>query len=557
MHKKRNHDFGGSIDASFQEDGSSLQLSLPESIDDSLTLDSIPVIPSKGSSAEARLYFAQLQESMRRIERLEQEQNNCLDAIQNGRTPTDDEFESICKKHLHELTFQELFWKIVYDAVLRHRQQLDIQQQINLSSSTQSPSTRINDGTNTAKNQGVEQFDAQTKIQELQSTLLAIKANYLRAEKVDSVSSESDGEWQKLKRLNEELRHNCEKHQRSLIECKSDSLELERKIKVLDTENSSLLKEKEQCILKLDRIEEDCRKKDDELHETKTKLEHVAKYSAMKPHQTTTIDEDPSRILTHLPEKEDLLRPLERKMNQLQCELHERNINHAKLEILYEERGKQLKDYHSQVDMLQEQMNVLKREFANLEKESLMEQKRLNDEILRRDEQLDMYLESKMSYSELPMKEEAATPFQSPSKMKTLQGHCDCNHCRHLLAHTVVLGKKCKELQVHLHELETRNIQQQATAATNATTMRYQSTIHNLEERVSDLQKKNDAMRLEYECLHNGERRSIPKRTSSKSHAIHHIFIFPQQKKDCTTGEHDAKSNHLEYRGPGSFRVKS
>lgn len=552
---KANHGFGNSMDASLQEDSSSLQLSLPESIDDSLTIDGFPIIPSHGSTAEARLYFAQLQESIRKIERLEQDQSKCLDAIQNGRTPTDDEFESIRRKPFHELSFQELFWKIVYDAVLRHKQHLDIQEQNTQNSVTQS------------QPQGIEHqspgFHAQCKIQELQATLLEIKEKYLRAEK-ESSFNEDDKEFQKLKRLNEELHYDCEKHQRSLIQCKSNSLELERKIHVLEQENSSLIREKEQYILKLDRSEEECRKKDDELYETMTKLEHMGKYSMML--QTAGFEDGKILVPTGLPkesqthlawayEKGDVSKPLEMKINQLQCELHERKIDYAKLEILYDERGKQVKESNSQVYMLQEQLNVLKREFENLEKESLLECKRLNDEIIRRDEQLDMYLDSKMSYDDSPLKEDAeATTLQSPSKLKSVPRYCECSHCRHLLAHAVVLGKKCKELHIKINELETRSIQQQATAETNATALRYKSTIHTLENRVADLQKKNDAMRLEYECMYNMDKRSVPKDNTSTSHAIHHMFIVPQ-RKDAKKCDYDVKSIHLEYRGPGSFRV--
>lgn len=548
MNRKSNHDVQFSIDSLLQEDALSVQLSLPESIDDSLTLDGFPVIPNQGSTAEARLYFAQLQESIRKIERLEQERRNCLEAIQSGPTPTDDEFEYIRNKDSHELSFQEIFWKILYDTMLRQRSQRDIQQKF-----------KVNDGdTKTMiKNKGLEPFDAQSKIQELQTSLLEIKRTYLTNATGDATNV-YDEDVKKLKTLNEDLRHEHDKHQRALMECKSSNLELERKIQILEKENLSLLREKEKYVADLDKRNEDYRRIEVELQETKTQLEHLRKYSIVKLQDTGIKETHAATHSSWINEKEDLLKPLERKVGQLQCELHERNAQYVKLEIVSNERGKQLKDYQNQIDMLQEQISVLKREFENLEKESLMERKRLNDDILRRDEQLEMYLESKISYDELLQKDETVSPFQSPPKLKNNQDHNECCHCRHLLTHTVVLGKKCKGLQVKINELETKNIQQQATAETDAAALRYKNIIHRLEGQVIDLQKKNDVMRIEHECSYaDAERRPIPKRKSSKNHAIHHIFILPQQKvAEYSERGHDAKSIHLEYRGPGSFRVK-
>ena len=563
MRKKGITDFHDTDELS-QEDGSSIQLSLPESIDDSLNMDGFPIIPRKGSTVEAQLYFVQLQESLHKIEKLEQEKSDCLDAIQNGRTPTDEEFESIRRKALHDLSFQELYWKIVYDAVWRHKQQLETHKQnyYQHCECQSPPNLRTHSGTHSAVNQGSElqpaAFDAQGKIQELQSTLIDLKEKYLQYEKTGYAKDEEE-ELKKLRRLNEELQLDCEKHQRSLIECKINSVELERKIEVIEKDNASLLKEKEQYIVKLDQSEEECRKKGYELHDTMTKLEHLSMHSTIKLNachfeqgkiNTKSGNNDETTSLAWSEEKEALLRhSLETKISKLHSELQERNIDYAKLEILHEERGKQLKDSHRQIDMLHEQLHVLKREFENLEKESLMERKRLNDEILTRDEQLDMYLDSKMNYN-APQLE--SFQFQSPSK--TINNQCD--NCRHLLAHTVVLAKKCKEFQIKINELETKTIQQQATAETTATVMRYKTAIQSLEERVSDLQKKNDAMRIENECSYPFNKRSIRNRNSSKSHPIHHIFILPQ-KKDHKKSDSDEKSIHLEYRGPGSSRIQT
>jgi hypothetical protein len=535
------------FDAFSEGDCSSTQLSLPESIDDSLTVDGFPIIPNQGSTAEARLYFAQLQESTRIIEKLQMEQRSCLNAIQNGTPPTDDEFEMFRAKPIDKLTFSELFWKIVYDAVKKHKEQYDLYQQIHQHSTLEPPSQLCSDTANSSIiNRG---FDAQIKIQELQSTLQELKAKYICSEKSPCINDNME-EMQDIRNFNKDLQQDCEKYQRSLIECQTNIHDLERKIQVLEADNNALQKKNEQYIAKLDQSEDECRMMASNLRDTTDKLNtNSSKRGEMHISHTPICRQENADLLSHLKEM----------INSVQSELQGRNLEYSKLELLYDEKGKQMNDYRNQIERLNEQIHVLTREFENLEKESLIERKRLRDEITKRDEQLDMFLESKMAYDTSLVREQETSTWPMPNNIS--------NNCRHLLAHTVVLGKRCQELQIKVNELETLTRQQKAAAENSVTEIRCKTLIQSLEERVAYLQKTNEALIIEKDFPHPIEMRSstnrcFHQRGSSGYSNIHHVFMLPpaHTSRSKTVHEdvcHDDNSIHLQYRGPGSFRARS
>jgi hypothetical protein len=124
-------------------------------------------------------------------------------------------------------------------------------------------------------------------------------------------------------------------------------------------------------------------------------------------------------------EKDVKISKLEEDLYENRNDLKSKSIENVSIETAYETQNKLVIELRDEVQMLKEKLDVHRNEFKNLEHEHLYQNNRLQDELVKKEQQLELYYQSQMEdFSNDNLDQNKLNPLHLLDKATALQGQC-------------------------------------------------------------------------------------------------------------------------------------
>jgi hypothetical protein len=445
----------------------SIQLSLPESFDDTFSLNGISIAPDRCSNAEIRLLHAQLRESRREVQQLTADRDATFNSLKNLEIAPefDEKYHNVKRIPAENRSLVQHATFMLYDKLSNHQKEYqqalvkaknasDIADQQkekaqNVQILCDQKVSNLEEAVDAANERRSE---LEEKCKGLQATIIEIQEKGRKFDDLTSQNQDLINETKRLRTIIDQRRVDSEKIIKENICYKDKVKDLNRKVQVLEMDKSFM--EKEKCML-LQRVETDeertksiesalrdatlkCdtltmqlgdaslvakadsevkagieikrirEESGEELKRYRSQVEasytrelnilREAKDEATKQNieDRNNIEKLRQNLENTTTQKDEMLSRLERSLSDCRSDIKVKCIETSRLQLHNEQLEQSNKAIRHELQMLSDQVKVHKTEFTNLEQESLSQRKHFEDEIERKEEQLEMYYQSQI-----------------------------------------------------------------------------------------------------------------------------------------------------------------